>query len=150
MSHEIRLLPASELALLIPLIRAFFAEGNIQGNLNEPYAIRTLRGYVESGNGFVLAYGTPIRAGIAGLMYVDLATAERCCSEFFWYVDVPERGSSIGVRLLNEFEKEAGQRGAKRILMMHLETEKTAQFARLYERRGYVKREQVYIKGVSP
>jgi GNAT superfamily N-acetyltransferase len=149
MSSEIRFLNAVEAPLLAPLIRSFFSEGNIPGKLNEPYAIKTLRGHIQSGSGFVLVYGTPIRAGIAGIMYTDLATAETCCSEFFWYVDPVERGSSIGLRLLNEFEKEAKRRGAVRIMMMHLQTKKTASFAKLFKKRGYVKREQVFIKGMT-
>jgi len=146
--HDIRLLTADEVPLLLPMIRAFFAEGNIDGTLNEAYATKLLRGHVAAETGFVLVAGLPIRAGICGIMYPDMATADPCCMEFFWYVSLPERGSSIGLRLLDAWEHEAKRRGAKRLLMAHYLTEKTAQFAKLYDRRGYKKREQIYVKEV--
>lgn len=148
-AHDIRLLTADEVPLMTPLIREFFAEGNIAGKLNEAYAVKLLRGHVTAGSGFMLSAGLPIRAGICGIMYPDMATAELCCIEYFWYVSLPERGSSIGLRLLGAWEQEAISRGATRLLMAHIETEKTAQFAKLYERRGYVRREQIYMKEVT-
>jgi GNAT superfamily N-acetyltransferase len=147
--HDIRLLSVAEVPLLVPLIRKFFAEGNIAGKLNEAHGIANLRSHVSNGTGFILVAGIPIRAGISGITYLDMGTAELCCMEFFWYVDPAERGSSVGLRLLNAWEQEATKRGAKRLLMSHIETEKTAQFLKLYERRGYVKREQIYMKEVS-
>jgi GNAT superfamily N-acetyltransferase len=147
--HDIRLLSADEVPLLVPLIRLFFAEGGIAGKLNESHSIANLRQHINAGTGFVLVAGIPIRAGISGITYLDIGTAELCCMEFFWYVSAPERGSSIGLRLLNAWEQEAVKRGAKRLLMAHIENEKTMQFAKLYERHGYVKREQIYMKEVA-
>lgn len=144
----LRLLTAAELPLLLPLIRAFFAEGNIPGKLNEPYAVKRLASHVEAGTGFAIADGVPIRGAICGILYEDMATAERCCMEFFWYVAKEERGS-LGIRLLDALEKEAFKRGAVRVVMSHLSTDKTDRFDQMYARRGYTKREQIFIKGQS-
>lgn len=142
---EIRLLTSEEVPLLLPLARAFFAEGNIPGKLNEAHFVATLRAHLEHGTGFVFAGGHPIRGTISGVMFNDMATAELCCMEFFWYVRAGERGA-IGLKLLAAWEQEAFRRGAVRIMMAHLETPKTKGFERLYERRGYAKREQIFMR----
>lgn len=145
---ELHLLTASEVPLLVPLIRQFFAEGNIPGKFNEPHAIATLKAHLTANTGFVFAAGCPIRGAICGVMYPDMATAEPCAIEFFWYCLAEERGS-LGIRLLDAFEKEAFRRGAVRVLMSHLATPKTERFESMYARRGYVKREQIFMK-VAP
>lgn len=142
---ELHLITAAEVPLLLPLIRQFFAEGNIPGKLNEPYAVATLTKHVEAGTGFVIAAGCPVRGAISGVMYPDMATAELCAVEFFWFVSPEERGS-LGIRLLDAFEKEAFGRGAVRVMMSHLSTPKTERFESMYTRRGYMKREQIFIK----
>jgi GNAT superfamily N-acetyltransferase len=105
--------------------------------------------HLTSGNGFVLVAGEPIRGMISGIMFEDMSTGELCCMEFFWFVDPNERGS-IGIRLLDALESEARKRGAVRVLMAHLASEKTAKFEKLYERRGYELKEQVFYKVVKP
>jgi len=142
---ELHLLTAAEVPLLLPLIRQFFAEGNIPGKLNEPYAVSTLQKHLQVDSGFVIAAGCPIRGAICGVMFPDMATAEPCAIEFFWYCMTEERGS-LGIRLLDAFEKEAFRRGAARVMMSHLSTPKTQRFESMYARRGYVKREQIFMK----
>lgn len=147
-SNDIRLLSAPEIPLLLPLARAFYGEGNLSGKLNDLHAVKTFQEHVERGSGFVLAGGIPIRGMIAGILFRDLATADLCCMEYFWYVDASARGS-LGVRLLDAWEREASRRGAKRMMMAHMHSEKTAQFTGLYERRGYRMKEQIFVKEVG-
>lgn len=148
--NDIRLIPAEEVPLLLPGARAFFAEGNLVGELNEEHFVKTLQGYVESGIGFVLASGTPpFRGSIAGILYPDFATGELRCMEFFWYVPKEERGF-VGVRLLKAFEAEAAKRGAKHLLMMHLVAGQEDKFSQFYTRSGYKMIEQVFSKQLSP
>lgn len=138
------LLPA-EVPLLLPGARAFFAEGQIQGTLNEAHFVKTLAQGIDSGRMFVLSEG--FRGAISGTLFEDPATGELCCMEYFWYVDAHERGS-LGVRLLAAFEHEAVRRGACRVLMMHHVSEQTEKFKHIYERRGYVLREQVFVRSL--
>lgn len=142
---EIRLLTAAEVPLLLPLAREFFAEGNLHGKLNEAHFVNVLRHHIGSGSGFVFAAGTPVRGTISGVMFNDMATAEPCCMEFFWYVRACERGA-VGIKLLDAWEREAFSRGAVRIMMAHLDTPKTQGIERLYERRGFRVREKIFMK----
>lgn len=143
---DFRFLAPDEIPLLLPLARAFFAEGNLPGTLNERHFVATLKAHITRGTGFVIAAGLPIRGTVSGIMFNDMATAELCCMEFFWYVSAEERGS-LGIRLLDAMETEAFKRGSVRVLMSHLSTPKTERFERVYARRGYTKREQIFMKG---
>lgn len=147
--RDIRLLPAHELSLLLPLARQFhdsLLHGDLNhAPLNEAHFLKTLQHHLDAGTGFVLVAGTPIRGMISGVMFNDMSTAELCCSEFFWYVDKHERGS-IGLRLLDALENEARSRGAARVLMAHLASEGTERFGRIYERKGFALKEQIFVK----
>lgn len=144
---DIRLLTAPEVPLLLPLAREFFSEGNLPGKLNELHSVSVLRTHIEKGTGFALAAGFPIRGMISGIMFQDMATAEFCCMEFFWYVSQEERGS-LGVRLLSAWEDQAIKMGAVRLLMAHLHSPETEKFTKMYDRRGYRMREQIFVKEV--
>lgn len=139
---DIRALQSYEVALLLPLARAFFAEGHIEGTLNEAHFVRQLTQQIEAGVG--VAFSADFRGTIAGIFFLDLATADLCCMEYFWYVHAEERGS-LGIRLLAALEDECERRGAKRLLMMHM-LDKREQFERLYTKRGYTLKEQVFMK----
>lgn len=145
----IRSLPVHEIPLLLPLARRFH-ESLLQGNLNhaplnEQHFLNVLNTHLGNDTGFVLVAGSPIQGMICGIMFDDMSTAEKCCMEFFWFVEPAERGS-IGLRLLDALEQEARSRGAVRVLMAHLASEQTSKFARLYERRGFQLKEQIFVK----
>lgn len=140
----IRSISAAEVPLLLPLARQFMGEGNIPGKLNEAHFVANLQTHLERGTGFVFV-ADPLRGMICGIMFPDMATAELCCMEFFWFVSTAERGA-IGMQLLDALEREACARGAVRIYMGHMVTDKTAVFGRLFARRGYRMKEQVFVK----
>lgn len=143
---EIRSLSADEVPLLLPGARAFFAEGNLAGRVNEKHMVDTLRRYIEAGIGFVFVAGdAPFRGAIAGSVVPDLHTGDPTCMEFFWFVHPGERGS-VGPRLLAAFEREARQRGARRIWMLCLVGENTERISKFYRRAGYVHRESLFAK----
>lgn len=143
--NDIRLLPVYEVPLLLPLARAFYAEGNLPGHLNEPHFVRTLSKQIEAGSCFVIVGGSPIRGTIAGIVFDDMMTSDRCCMECFWYVSQAERGS-LGLRLLDAWENEAYERSASRLVMAHLYTKDSEKFTKFYGRRGYTMREQIFTK----
>lgn len=145
---ELYLITPPETPLLLPLAREFMAEGNIPGALNEAHFVATLRAHLERGTGFVIVGGAPFRGMICGLTFPDMATAEPCCMEFFWFVNSQERGS-LGMRLFDAWEQESVKRGCVRLMMAHHLTNKSEKFERLLTRRGYGKKEQVYMKEVG-
>lgn len=149
MTSDIRALEPYEVPLLLPQAREFFKEGGICGKLNDAHFTSTLTRSLEAKQAIVLVCGVPFRGAIAGVMFQDLATSDWCCMEYFWYVAKEERGS-LGLRLLDAFEKEAKARGALRVLMMHLENERAGNMQKLYERRGYKFREQIFVREVQP
>lgn len=149
---EIRQLTAHEIPLLLPLARQFhdtLLRGNLNhAPLNEAHFQKILKHHLDAGTGFVIVGGAPIRGMICGIMFEDMSTAELCCMEFFWYVDQNERGS-IGLRLLDALEAEANKRGAVRVMMAHLASEGNDRFRKLYERRGFAIKEQIFVKSLE-
>lgn len=148
-TSSLRYLTIPEVPSLEPLIQAFFDEGEVDGRFSPEHAASVLRHNLKSDTGFVIVSGDPIVAGICGMMYPDMGTGELCCSEWFWYVDRVYRGTSVGLRLLKEFEEEAKRRGAVRVSMMHYVSDKTEKFKHLYEKRGYKMKEQVFSKTIG-
>ena len=147
-SNNIRLLLAEEVPLILPLIRQFYLEGNLPGELNESHFVTNLQRQIQSGSSFILASGFPIMGTIAGIVHEDMSTKELSCMEIFWYVDKNERGTR-GLRLLQAWEEEAKRRGAKKLLMAHLAAHKMEKFEKMYEHRGYKLLEQIYMKQVD-
>lgn len=149
---EIRLLSVQEIPLLLPLARQFH-ETLLRGNLNhaplnEAHFQKILTHHLMVGTGFILVAGSPIRGMICGIMFEDMSTAELCCMEFFWFVDKNERGS-IGLKLLDALEAEARSRGAVRVMMAHLSSEGNDRFGRVYERKGFAIKEQIFVKNLE-
>lgn len=64
--------------------------------------------------------------------------------QFFW-VDREYRRKGLGLELWDDFEKRAKQRGAKRIMMVHLAS---LNLQAAYERRGYRLLEQAFWKNI--
>lgn len=142
-----KLLIPAEVPLLLPGAREFFLEGQISGKLNESHFCKVLTDGIETSRMFVIAHGAPLRGAIGGVLFDDMATGEPCCMEYFWYVHKQERGS-VGIRLLDAFEKESKNRGAVRVLMMHHVTNGSERFDHIYERRGYHLREQIFVRSL--
>lgn len=149
---ELRLLTAPELPLLLPLARQFHTSllhGNLNhAPLNEAHFQKVLAHHLNLGTGFIVVAGASVRGMICGIMFEDMSTAELCCMEFFWFVDKNERGS-LGIRLLDALEAEARERGAVRIMMAHLASEGNDRFGKLYERKGFALKEQIFVKSLE-
>lgn len=142
----IRAIAAYEVPLLVPEAQAFFAEAPIAGAFNERHFVKALQEQVQANRAIVLACGSPFRGAIAGVLYNDMATGALCCMEYFWFVAKSERGT-LGLRLLDAFEKVVKLAGATRLTMMHLVSpEHDAKFADLYGRRQYTLKERVFVK----
>lgn len=146
---DLRLLEAHEVPLLLPRAREFFAEGRIDGALNEAYFVQELSRRLLAQVAFVLVCGQPpFRGAICGVIFQDLATAERCCMEYFWYVAKEERGT-LGLRLLVEGERIARERGARRLLMGHHWVGDAVAIENVFKRRSYQPREQIWARDLG-
>ena len=66
--------------------------------------------------------------------------------EIAWWVDPGARGGSLGVKLLNAFEDWAIACGAKFVSLSCIQHMDGDKVSRLYERKGYVFREQAWVK----
>lgn len=144
-STDIRAIESYEVPLLVPQAREFFKEAPIAGAFNEGHFVAQLEQHVKDKRALVLAAGVPFRGAIGGILFQDLATGESCCMEYFWYVAKEERGS-LGIRLLDEFERRIKALAVKRIMMMHLVSPRSDKFQDIYERRGYALKERVFVK----
>lgn len=145
----IRAIAAYEVPLLVPEARAFFAEAPIAGTFNEAHFVRELTALVGINRAIVLACGSPFRGAIGGVLYNDLATGALCCMEYFWFVSKAERGT-LGLRLLEAFERTLIASSVTRLSMMHLCSEAhDSKFADLYGRRHYTLKERVFVKELA-
>lgn len=134
----IELLDPSELRVIIPGAHAFFEEGNIPGKLNEDHFIRTIRGFVESNQGFVVAGFSRDRTflgALGGLVVRDFATGDLTGSELFWYVLPGQR--TVGVRLFKAFEAECARRGAVRIHASYVDSYCSDRLGPIFKKWGY-------------
>lgn len=140
-----------EIPLLLPGARAFFAEGGLQGQLNEQHFVRTLQSYVRNKTGFVLVTGDSphdFQGALGAAVFPDFATGDIVAMEFFFFVHPAARGMA-GPRLMRAFEAEALRHGAIRCMLMHLAGPRTEKFVRFYQRSGYALIEQVFCKSIT-
>lgn len=70
-------------------------------------------------------------------------------SEIAWYVEKEHRGSTIGIKLLKEYEKIAKSNGCHFVDIAHLEHMQEYDMENMYSRMGYKKYETHFIKEVN-
>ena len=66
--------------------------------------------------------------------------------ELFWWVDEDIRGSKTGIQLLKAAEKIAKESGASVMNMLSLEDLNGEKVSKLYQRLGYKRKEQSYMR----
>jgi len=57
--------------------------------------------------------------------------------ELGWWVEPEYRNTTLGIKLLKEFEKEAKSRGAKKIIMFYLDAQTPDKINQMLSRMGY-------------
>lgn len=140
----LKLVRAWEVSKLLPGARAFFAEGAIVGDINEDHFCNTLQSLIEREQCICITTDE-YDGAIAGMLYPDLATGKMRCMEYFWFVHPDKRGK-LGIKLLKALEQMAKAVGADHLIMAHLATETTEPLKRLYTKRNYQMREQLFYK----
>ena len=66
--------------------------------------------------------------------------------ELFWWVDESARGSRVGIEILKKAEELAKEHGATAMMMLSIKELNGDSVNKLYERLGYSKREQTYMR----
>jgi len=86
-------------------------------------------------------------AMFGGLIYpAYFNVSHRMAQELFWWTTPGERGSRLGVQLLQAFESWARERGAASVTMLSMEALRPDAVGRLYVSRGYRPFEHSFTK----
>lgn len=101
---------------------------------------------IDSNNGQILCLfkDDEIIGAIGFIFSPSLEDGVLTCTEAFWYVDENNRGK--GLSLLLHLQKIAKARGAKRLLMVHLNHSMPEKLKSVYERLGFSAIETIYMK----
>ena len=84
---------------------------------------------------------------ILGIVYPYIFNPQiLIAQELGWWVEPEYRGTTVGVRLLKEFELQARKKGANKIIMASLHNEYKDKLASIYNKLGYAPLEYMYIK----
>ena len=143
----IRLLTIDEIPKAAELGPLFYKEGNLPGSFIPETFIKNWENIFNNNIGFIIGMfdsKSKIIGLLGGIMSADFNDCTLYASEMFWFVKKENRGRSIS--LLDAYEKEAINRGAKRCSMGLLVGLHPDGLGRIYERRGYSPVEKTYFK----
>lgn len=143
----IRLAEKKDLSLLLALTERFF---NVSGydsiaRFDKNDVTNLLLSLIDSET--ILTDG---KSAVLGFVVYPLYMNTDCLvsQELFWWVDEEYRSTGVGLKMLNEAEKISKQKGAKTIMMLSLNDLDGDKVNKLYERRGYEKKEQTYMRAL--
>jgi GNAT superfamily N-acetyltransferase len=145
---NIRPVELAELTQLAKLGEKFWAEGKLPGKFVPEVFVKTWDTFHQLGMGAIIGLfdgANPVGA-IGAIAYPDPNDGELVVTETFWFVDPAHRGA--GLKLLDAFEAWAMNRGAKRIVLVHLVQLAPEVLRRLYLRKGYQEIEVHFIKSL--
>lgn len=97
------------------------------------------------GKGWLLTDGESTMLGFV-VFPVFMNKSTIIAQELFWWVDENKRGSKVGVEILKRAEVLAKSYGATSLMMLSIEELKGGSVNKLYERLGYKRREQTYMR----
>jgi GNAT superfamily N-acetyltransferase len=143
---KVSLAVPSDLDRLMVLAQEFSDEAPETHKMELDVATNYMAAHLENPNGVVitLVVDNVIQGFLVGLCSSTLLSSKVLATELAWYVNKKHRGS--GLVLLEVFEQWAEHMGASAVVMADLQD--VASLARLYEKRGYKKREVSYVKEI--
>lgn len=145
----IRELQAEEVESITHMGQEFFTEAKLPGGFKKDVFCKTWSNLISLGMGIILAAykGNNQTVGALGAVIVpDLNDGDLVAQEAFWFMSAESRGSFAGARLLRAFEEIAKERGAKRLIMVHLLSLNADKLGKFYERMGYRATEVNFVK----
>ena len=136
-----------ELKTIANICQEFQTEGKLPGELIPKVFEATWSTCIEKGVGriFLIDHDDELVGFLGGLLYPDPNDGATVATEMFWFVRKQYRGK-FGLRLMKEFEDWAIAEGAKRLMMVHLQTLNPEGLRKLYDRDGYKLIETHYLK----
>lgn len=93
---------------------------------------------VTIGKGFIVGHVTPS----------FLQPSVTLCTEAAWFVEKEYRGTTVGIKLLKDYENEAIRRGATQITMVNIRHLNMDGLDKIYTKLGYNLFEQHYLKEI--
>jgi ribosomal protein S18 acetylase RimI-like enzyme len=97
------------------------------------------------GEGWLLTDGISTMLGFVVFpMFMNNSTV--VAQELFWWVDESARGSRVGIEILKKAEELAKENGATAMMMLSINELNGDSVNKLYERLGYSRREQTYMR----
>ena len=145
----IRELKAEEVESITHMGESFFAEGKLPGSFKSDVFIKTWTNLITLRMGLILVAcngsNEPVGA-LGAIITPDVNDGEIVAQEAFWFMSPEARGSFAGARLLDAFEKIAQDKGAKRLIMVHLLSLNADKLGKFYERMGYRATEVNFVK----
>lgn len=135
----------------LKLIKAFFDESPYRDSKFSGKKIKeTIQGLSkDTANSLVLVANCndkPIGI-LIGTISEMLFSEELVASELCWYVDPEHRNSRIGLQMFQAFEYWAKEKQkVDHIVMVHLDDENGEKLTHLYNKKGYKKKEQAYMR----
>jgi len=89
----------------------------------------------------------PGKGCILGIVYPHFLNPEyTICQELGWWVEPEWRGTTLGMRLIKQFETAAKLAGADKIIMIRLDSLEPDKIEDIYLRTGYRPLERSFIK----
>lgn len=139
---------AGDLADIARLGELFYNESGYGEYTEYRYssAFETLNFLLKSDLGVLVVAEEEDIVGIAGAILFPFHFNHEFITgqELFWWVQKEHRGCGGG--LYQYLEEKAKEKGCQALIMIALETIKPAAVGKLYERKGYKKHENLYIK----
>lgn len=135
-----------QLAKLAPMGLEFWNEMGMPGKFVPERWIESWTNLLRQSIALIIGltrHGT-LKGAIGGVLCWDLNDHDLIAVEQFWFVTAAARGH--GLRLLDEFDKTARLRGAKRVLIGHIHSGRTNLWQKILARKGYTLLESHYIK----
>jgi len=135
-----------QLQILAPMGLEFWNEMGMPGKFVPELWIESWKSLLHQSTALIIGLmrNQQLMGAIGGTIVRDLNDHEIIAVEQFWFVTSEARGH--GLRLLDEFDKVARFRGAKRVLVGHIHAGRTDLWQRILERKGFSLLESHYIK----
>jgi GNAT superfamily N-acetyltransferase len=141
----IRLATKQDMSELLRMSESFFNASGYSDmtTFNKTDSEATITHLIE--NKWLLTDGKSSMLGFVVFpMFMNSSTM--VAQELFWWVDKESRGSGVGVKILKKAEDLAKNQGAVAMLMLSLNDFNGDRIDKLYEKLGYKRKEQTYMR----
>lgn len=143
--YKLRLAGIQDAEVVKDLAQNFLSESSYDISFNDTVFLNSFKTYVSSPNHVIILLGDPVVGMLSGKIDNPLFSLDKIAFENAWYVYPEYRGIRGSLELLKAFEFWARKQGCAAIQMTCL-MGKYAGIGKIYERNGYTKHEEGYLK----